>query len=78
MKVAESSSLLCFLLRPPGGAGSAAKTSARLFVLPSPGEGSDLPADRAQSLEDESSTGGLLVIVNSESWKHKHTDRKIR
>lgn len=67
LKVAMGPSPLCFLLRPLGGAGSAARTSARLLVLPSPAGESDLPGDRAESLEDESSTGALLVTLNSES-----------
>ena len=71
LKVAEIPSLLCFLLRPPGGAGNAARTSARLLVLPSPAAGSGLPGIRADGLEDELSTGALLVTLNSESWTRR-------
>lgn len=77
LKIAEGPSPLCFLLRPPGGDGSAARTSARLLVLPSPAAGSDLPG--ADSLEDESSTTALLATLNSESWTRRQTetDREI-
>lgn len=68
-KFANGPSPLCFLLRPPGGAGSAARTSLRLLVLSSPAGRSGLPGDRAESLEDVSSTGALLVTLNSESWR---------
>lgn len=66
-KIAEGPSPLCFLLMPPGGAGSAARTPARLLVLSSPAAWSDLLGQGADSLEDESSTGKLLVTLNSES-----------
>lgn len=62
--------MLCFLLRPPGGGGSADRTLTRLLELPSPAAGSDLQADRGQNLEDKSSTGALFDALNS----CKHTE----
>lgn len=74
MEIAEGPSPLCFLLRQPGGAGRAARTPARLLVLSSPAAESDLPGHGADSLEDESSTGVLLVTLTSESWTHRQTE----
>lgn len=74
MKAAEEPSPLSFLFRPPGGAGSVARMPARLLLLPSPTAGSNLPGDRVQSLEDESSTGVLLVTLKSESWTQRETE----
>lgn len=71
LKIAEWSSLLCFLLRPPGGAGSAARTPARLLEQFSPAGGSDLLGHREGSLDDDSSTGELLQTLKSDSWKYK-------
>lgn len=75
LKVAEGSSPLCFLLTPPGGAGSAARTPARVFVLFSSAAGSDLLGHREDCLEDDSSTG-VLDTLNSESWKHRQKRRE--
>lgn len=73
LKVSERSSLLCFLFRPPEGAGSAAKTLVRLLELPSPAAGSNLPGDRetGERLEEELSTGALLETLNSDSCNQK-------
>lgn len=76
LKIAEGSSPLCFLLRPPGGAGSAARTPARLLVLSSPAAGSDLLGHGEDSLEDEPSTGELLVTLNSDSWTRRRKERE--
>lgn len=62
---------------PPGGAGSAARTPARLLVLSSPAAWSDLLGQGADSLEDESSTGKLLVTLNSESWTDTDGETEI-
>lgn len=69
LKIAEWSSLLCFLLTPPGGAGSAARMPARLLELFSPAGGSGLLGHREGSLGDDSSTGELLEMLKSDSWK---------
>lgn len=71
LKIAEWSSQLCFLLRPPGGAGSVARTPARLFEQFSPLGGSDLLGHREGSLEDDSSTGELLQMLKSDSWEKR-------
>lgn len=67
LNAAEDSSALCFLLRPQGGAGSAARTSDKLLVLLSPAAGSDFPGKGVESLEDALSIAALLVTQKSES-----------
>lgn len=74
LKIAEGSSPLCFLLRPPGGAGSAARTLAKLLVLSSPAAGSDLLGHEEDSL-DELSPGEFLVTLNSDSWADRERER---
>lgn len=78
LKIAEWSSPLCFLLRPPGGAGSAARTPARLLEQFSPVGGSDLLGHREGSREDDSSTGELLQMLKSDSWKHRRKQDERR
>lgn len=67
--MAEQSSPLCFLLTPPGGAGSVARTPARLLEVLSPVGGSDLVGHRGGegSLDEDSSNDELWL--KSESWK---------
>lgn len=71
LKIAEWSSSLCFRLTPPGGAGSAARTLARLLELSSPVGGSDLLGQKEGSLEDDSSPVELLEMLKSDSWKYR-------
>lgn len=77
LKTAEGPSPLCFLLRPPGGAGSVARTLARLLALSFTAAESDLQGHGPDSLEDESSAGALLLTLNSESWTDRPTDRLV-
>lgn len=73
LKATTAPSPLCFRLRPPGGGGRAARTPARLLALLSPAPCSDLPGDAEDTPHKDSSAGGLLVPLNSESWKDRGT-----
>ena len=77
----EVASPLCFLLRPLGGNGRAARTLARLLLLlpSSPRARSHLPGEKGSwgvSEEGVSSTG-VLVTLNSDSWKEWRKSRAV-
>lgn len=65
----KSPSSLCFLLRPVGGAGTEARTSARLLLLePLP---SATGADNFHGLGEDSSGKALFVVLVSDSCTEK-------
>lgn len=60
---------LCLLLRPPGGAGRAAKTLARLLASSSKGFSASLLGDRGCLESEGPSHKELLLTLNSKSWR---------
>jgi len=65
LKAPGGPSSLCFLFRPPGGAGREARTPARLLVLLS---SAHRPGEASGALEEEEHwSRGLLVRMNAES-----------